>query len=328
MNQMRQFLTTLVVLWTAASIAAYIYSKQQGIPFGIVLAATPAFLAEFAFYLVPGFPDVRARFDRLGAKPLRATLLTISGVIPYLIEAPRTGAFQAQFFLALLSVVAVASFWYVWLRGGFLADLAFLGFMAAVYLSKSFDRGYGHPAPHVALGILGQLMWIRVGLMAVLSLRGLEDPRFSFVPLAREWRVGAVFYAYFLPVAAALGYLLNFAHYRPQPLDWWKFVLLLIGMFFAFLWVVALAEEFFFRAFLQTLLEKHLRSTRLGLAIAAVIFGLAHLWFRSFPNWRFAIVGFAAGIFYGLAFLKARSVRASMVTHALVVTTWRMFFAG
>jgi hypothetical protein len=33
-------------------------------------------------------------------------------------------------------------------------------------------------------------------------------------------------------------------------------------------------------------------------------------------------------VFYGIAFLKAQSVRASMVTHALVVTTWRMFFAG
>jgi hypothetical protein len=49
--------------------------------------------------------------------------------------------------------------------------------------------------------------------------------------------------------------------------------------------------------------------------------------FRHFPNWRFAIVGGVSGIFYGLAFLKARSVRAGMVTHALVVTTWRLFFS-
>jgi hypothetical protein len=34
-----------------------------------------------------------------------------------------------------------------------------------------------------------------------------------------------------------------------------------------------------------------------------------------------------AGVFYGLAFRQARSIRASMVTHALTVTTWRMLFS-
>jgi uncharacterized protein len=328
MNQMRQFLTTLVVLWTAASLAAYIYTQQQNIPSRIAFAVTPAFLVELAFYLAPGFADVRAAFGRLGSKSGRAALLAVSAVIPYLIEAPLTGAFQAKFFLGLVAVVLVASFWYVWLEPGTFPDLMFLAFMGGVYLSKSFDRGYGHPAPHVALGILGQLMWIRLGLTAVLTLRGLEDVGFGFVPRGREWRVGAQFYLYFLPVAAALSYAVHFAHYRPQPLEWWKFLLLLAGMFLAFLWVVALAEEFFFRALLQTMLVQRLQSKWLGLAIASVLFGLAHLWFGSFPNWRFAIVGGASGVFYGLAFLKARSVRASMVTHALVVTTWRMFFVS
>ena len=289
---------------------------------------TPAFLVEFVFYLAPGFEEVRAAFDRLGGKSLRATLLAISAAIPYAIEAPFTGTFTWNFFFALLAVALVASFWYVGMQASWLYDIAFLAFMGGVYLSKSFDRGYGHPASHVALGILGQLMWIRLGMMAVLSVRGMGDIRFGFVPTAREWRVGVQFYVLFLPLAAALAYLLNFAHYRPQPLDWWKFMLLLIGTFFAFLWVVALAEEFFFRAFLQVLLAKRMGSDWAGLAVASVIFGLAHLWFRSFPNWRFAIVGGAAGVFYGGAFWKAGSMRASMVTHALVVTTWRMFFVS
>ncbi len=328
MNQMRQFLTTLVVLWTAALLAAYIYSQQQGIPAAIALAVTPAFLVEFAFYLAPGFAEARAAFGRLPSRSLRAALLAISAVIPYAIEAPFTGTFTWEFFSALLAVALVASFWYVGMSPSFWYDLAFLVFMGAVYLSKSFDRGYGRPAPHVALGILGQLMWIRLGLMAVLSIRGMDEIQFSFLPRAREWRVGAQFYALFLPVATALAYALDFVHFHPQPLDWWKFLLLAIGTFFAFLWVVALAEEFFFRAFLQVLLEKQMHSEKVALIAASVLFGLAHLWFHSFPNWRFAIVGTAAGVFYGLAFLKARSIRASMVTHALVVTTWRMFFVS
>ena len=289
---------------------------------------TPAFLVEFVFYLAPGFEEVRAAFGRLGGKSLRAALLAISAVIPYAIEAPFTGTFTWHFFSALLAVALVASFWYVGMDASWLYDVAFLTFMGAVYLSKSFDRGYGHPAPHVALGILGQLMWIRLGLMAVLSLRGMGEIRFGFMPLAQEWRVGVQFYVLFWPVAAALAYLLKIVHYQPRQLDGWKFLLLLIGTFLAFLWVVALAEEFFFRAFLQVLLAKRLGSDTAGLIAASVLFGLAHLWFRSFPNWRFAIAGAVTGVFYGLAFLKAGSIRASMVTHALVVTTWRMFFAS
>ena len=78
----------------------------------------------------------------------------------------------------------------------------------------------------------------------------------------------------------------------------------------------------------EDFLARGMRSETVGLILASVLFGLAHLAFRPFPNWRFAIVGGIAGVFYGLAFLQARSVRASMVTHALVVTTWRVFFTA
>jgi membrane protease YdiL (CAAX protease family) len=94
------------------------------------------------------------------------------------------------------------------------------------------------------------------------------------------------------------------------------------------LWVVSLAEEFFFRAFLQRVIARGTHSETVGLLAAAALFGLAHLPFRKFPNWRLAIVAGALGIFCGLSLLRARSVRASMVTHALVATTWRMFFSA
>jgi membrane protease YdiL (CAAX protease family) len=200
--------------------------------------------------------------------------------------------------------------------------------MAGVYLAKPFDAIYGRPAPHVALSILGQLMWIRLGLMAVLSLRSLDDARFGFVPSAKEWRVGVQHYLYFLPVGAALGYWERIARFHPQQLVWWKFAGVLVATFAGILWVVALAEEFFFRAFLQQALGKQLHSETAGLLTASVLFGLAHLPFRKFPNWRIAILAGVLGLFCGLALIKARSVKASMVTHALVVTTWRMFFSA
>ena len=323
---MRQFLTTLSVVWIAACIAAYLYSHQQHISSNIVLAVVPAFLVELAFYLAPGFPAVRKMFDALGPQLLRAALLSASALLPYLMLTTRTGSFGSMHFLELTAVVLIAAFWYACVPRGLPWDLLFLAFMAAVYLNRPFDRIYGHAAPHVALGILGQLMWIRVGLIAVLSLRALEDSRFGFVPSRQEWLVGIQHYLYFLPVGAALGYWERFARFHLQPMEWWKFPLVLVGTFAGILWVVALAEEFFFRAFLQQVLARRLHSETFGLLVASVLFGLAHLPFRKFPNWRVAIIAGVLGLFCGLALIKARSVRASMETHALVVTTWRMFF--
>ncbi len=99
MKRMRQFLTTLSLVWTAACIAAYVYSHQQHISSAVALAVLPAFLVELAFYLVPGFPKVRAAFDELGAKALRAALLAASGVIPYLMVSAHTGTFRLVSFL-------------------------------------------------------------------------------------------------------------------------------------------------------------------------------------------------------------------------------------
>jgi uncharacterized protein len=328
MKHMRQFLTTLFLVWIAACIAAYVYSHQQHIPSTLALAVVPAFLLELAFYLVPGFPAVRKRFDALAAKPVRAVLLTASGMLPYLIESLGVRTFHLASSVELLALILVAAFWYVWIPPGIFADLLFLSLMAAVYLSKPFEHIYGQPAPHVPLAVLGQLMWIRLGLMAVLSLRSLDDAHFGFFPTSEEWRVGVRHFLFFLPIGGALAYVVDLGQFNPHPLPWWQFGVFLVLTFWGILWVVSLAEEFFFRAFLQRVLARGTHSETVGLLAAAALFGLAHLPFRKFPNWRLGIVAGALGIFCGLSLLRARSVRASMVTHALVATTWRMFFSS
>ena len=325
---MRQFLTTLSLVWIAACIAAYFYSHQQHISSRVALAVVPAFLIEFGFYLAPGFVAVRKRFDALGSKELRGALLAASGVIPYLIEILRGHTFHWGRCVELLALILVAAFWYVWIRPGMLADFLFLGFMAAVYLARLFDPIYGPLTSHVSLGVLGQLMWIHIGLLAVLSLRSLDDVPFGFVPTREEWRIGARHFLFFLPVGAALAYVVQLGQFSPHPRSWWQFGLLLVLTFWGILWVVSLAEEFFFRAFLQRVIARGAHSEIAGLLAASALFGLAHLPFRKFPNWRMAIVTAALGFFCGLSLLRARSVRASMVTHALVATTWRMFFSN
>jgi len=102
---------------------------------------------------------------------------------------------------------------------------------------------------------------------------------------------------------------------------------LVVINFFGTLWVLALGEEFFFRGLLQQWTTRWLHSEWAGLALTSVVFGSVHLWYRPFPNWRIVPVAILLGVFCGLAFRQAKSIRASMVTHALTVTAWRLFFS-
>lgn len=326
MKRMRRFLIALVVVWAAAGIAAYFYSTQQNIPATLAAALLPAFLIELGLYIAPGFQTVRRLFEQLGSKSIRAGLLTVSAAIPYTLASLSVHSFQFTSLLLLLALAGVASFWYACLKRSGVADFFFLAFMAAVYLSRIFAWIYPRVNPHLPLEILGHLMWVRIGIMAVLSVRGFENIRFGFVPSRAEWRTGAKLYLFFLPVAGLLAYAVHSLHFHLVPVVWWQYPARVIFTFLGMLWVVALGEEFFFRGFLQQLLSKGLRSEIAGLVVASALFGLAHLPVRGFPNWRMVALTAILGLFCGLAFLRARSIRAAMVTHALAATTFRLFF--
>lgn len=323
---MRRFLIALALVWMGASIAAFFYSQQQSIPRPIAIAVLPAFLLEIALYLAPGFPEVRKLFDRIPSKTMRSSLLTLSAIAPYLLVSLRLGSFRWSSLVLLTVLSGVLAFWYVWMRPAGVVDGVFLVLLAAVFVARIFPGIYTRPVPSLPLDVLGRLMWIRIGILAVLSLRRIDNVRFGFIPSSAEWRIGIQQFLYFVPVAALAGYFLQMAHFHPIAIVWWKFPLYVLGTFLGVLWVLALAEEFFFRGFLQQILARGLHSEIAGLLATSVIFGMAHLAFRHFPNWQFASVAALAGLFYGLAYMRARSVRAGMVTHALVVTTWRVFF--
>jgi len=255
-------------------------------------------------------------------------LLAFSAAAPYLIYSLISGTFQWRWFGLLGLLASIAASWFIAQpRRAPLFDILFLAFMAGVFLTKILGRIYIDLSPRLPADILGQLMWIRVGVVSVLSFRKLGGIGFGFIPSARDWKVGVQNFLAFLPVGIALGIWLRFAQPRPLAGPWWKVVVIALGTFCAFLWVVALSEEFFFRGVLQQAFAKLTRNRWSGLLLASVAFGLVHLPFRHFPNWQFAILAFAAGLFYGIAYMRARSIRAAMVTHALVVTTWRVFFS-
>ncbi|MBI5282742.1 MAG: CPBP family intramembrane metalloprotease [Candidatus Solibacter usitatus] len=243
--------------------------------------------------------------------------LVLFAPLPYLLYALPCGVFAPASMLAILAASAIAAWWYaLWPRQRW-SDALYVALMAAPLIFKVFPFIYDPPVPDVRLDFLGQLLWIRTGVVTLLRERNPEGVHFGFWPDAREWRVGAVWYAALLPAVFALAWLTGFAQPAWPPWNWRETLLRAAATFIGILWVVALSEEFFFRGLLQRWI---------GIAGASVLFGLAHLGFRQFPNWRFAIVAGVAGVFYGMACRRGGGIRAAMVTHALTVVTWRLFF--
>lgn len=288
----------------------------------------PALLAEMALYLGMGSPAVRARLDAIRPTAIRAATLAASAVAPYWLYSVPTGVFDWNSFASLALLALIAAYWFVLLPHRGAVDLLFLGFMAAIMLAKPLPGLYARPHPEVRLEFLGQLMWFRLGVLAMLSIRGVQGVGFGMFPKRHEWFIGLRYFVAFLPVAAILGYVTGFAAFGLPEMPAWKIALLGVGTFLGVLWVVALGEEFFFRGLLQQWMTRWWGSRVLGLLACSAVFGLVHLPFREFPNWRFALLAAVAGLFYGRAFQAAKGIRASMVTHALVVTTWRVFFAA
>jgi membrane protease YdiL (CAAX protease family) len=322
-QSLKGFAAALVMLWVTLCIAALLYSQDKDIPWWIVAAVVPAFLIEVSLYAATGVSAIRARVECLPHSTLILGMAA-TAVLPYSIYSVGTGVFDWKTAAAIAGLAAAPGLWWVVLGANTAADAGFLLLVAIPVLMKVFPALYTDPIPRLQLHVLGLLMWYRTGIVSVLAIRKMEGIGFSFIPARREWRIGVKNYLLFLPVGLLFALAIGFV--RPDPVDiTWRTLALACGTFIVTLWVLAAAEEFFFRGLLQQLLARKLGRNAVAIVIASMIFGAAHLGFREFPNWKFALLATFAGIFYGQAYSQAGSVRAPMVTHALVVTTWRVF---
>jgi membrane protease YdiL (CAAX protease family) len=314
------------LLWAAGAVAAFFYAQDRGIPLTAALAVLPAFLLEASLYFTVGVERLRFRLEKLPPAGV-AVALVIAAVAPYTLAALALRNFSWHSLGVIAALAVVAAFWYVVFPHQTAVDILFLIFIAAVWLSRAIPPLYPSTVGALPLGTLGQLMWFRTGLFAILSVRRLKNIGFGFWPAAREWKIGALYFAALAPVVAALGWAIHFARPHLHYTSWQRTTLIGLATFFGILWVVALGEEFFFRGLLQQWIAGWLHNDWAGLLMTSLLFGSVHLWYRPFPNWRIAALAAVAGVFYGMAYRQARSIRASMVTHALTVTAWRLFFS-
>jgi membrane protease YdiL (CAAX protease family) len=300
---------------------AFWYAGDRGIPAETAAALLPAFLLEVVLYVASGLRKVRERLEEL-PPALLAAGLALTAPLSYFACALPTGTVSLLSLVILIALALVASFWYLVFGPRPAADAGFLVLMAVPLLLDTFNVVYPDIAERVPVKTLGVLMWYRTGLLSVLTIRRMEGIGFGFLPKRGEWVIGIRNFIWFLPIGLITAFSLGFVEVRPLQFNA-RTVLIALATFAGVLWVLAVAEEFFFRGLLQQMLTRLFGSQTAGLILASLIFGAVHLPYRAFPNWRFAVLAACAGVFYGRAYQQAGSIRAAMVTHAMVVTVWK-----
>jgi hypothetical protein len=308
------FTLAVVIGWILLTAAGFYYARLKSIPASLAAPLIAAFLIEYVFYLVPGFPSLREWLA--GNVPPRrlALVLALSAMAPYLVYSLATGQFRTVAASRLAALVLVLSFWYVLRRPSPARDLLLLGLIAVVFVTKFFRQIYISQVPQVS--ILGQLMLIRLFASVMLILRRIEGTGFGFLPSAKEWLIGLRNFLWFLPLGLALWAGLGMLKVQTSRTE----LLMLPLRFLGLLWVTALWEEFLARGLLQQWLTDWTKRPNLALCMASTVFGISHLWFPPYPNWKMAIVTTVLGWFCGRAYNEAGGIRAAMVTHALVAT--------
>ncbi len=291
-----------------------------------MFAALPAFLIEAILYLGSVFREPRDWMGRLRPPRLQAAILWVSAVIPYCVFALAAETFQRNAFYLLAALSAILAFWYVLLPRRPAYDFGFLVIAAAPIIARVFQRVYVSPDPHLRVDVLGHLMWIRLGIAALLILRQWNPGEFGFWPRPREWRIGLLWYAAFAIPIVVIALVTHDVRFEPLQGPWWRVSAIVLGTFFGVLWIVALGEELFFRGVVQRGLLDSWQSPAAAIAISSLLFGAVHLWFHHYPDWRRAVTASLLGAACGFAYWQSGSVRSPMVTHAFVVATWRMFF--
>ena len=154
-----------------------------------------------------------------------------------------------------------------------------------------------------------------VGLVEAMYLflvvRPLPGIGYTYRLTTRDAATAVIVFLAYAVVALPIGFATGFIGWRPA-LD----ATHLVGGPLIIYLVTGVPEEFLFRGLLQNLLSGWL-GPRLGLVVASIVFGLAHL-----PDPRYVLLATIAGVAYGLVYARTQRITASAITHALVDATW------
>jgi uncharacterized protein len=239
--------------------------------------------------------------------------------IPYLLTACPLGWFRWQWFalyLLLPPVVAVLLTMVSVLDPGQRGH--WVEFLVLLALGLAVDLRWFEAAWPLGLGFINKLLLLDAGLYGFMGVRGLSGVGFDLRLRGNDWKIGLREWAFYTPIAIALGLALGFLHWHRHIDPPWMVPLAWLFTFF----LIALPEEIYFRGWMQNLLERRL-GRMASLLVTAAIFGLSHFNKRTaFFNWRYVLLAAIAGVFYGRAWRAERRIGASVIMHTTVDTLW------
>jgi membrane protease YdiL (CAAX protease family) len=242
--------------------------------------------------------------------------------LPYAIVAISYSQFRWGWF-ALYLLLPVAISWMLYHAS--VADPDQRGdwrdFLILAVLGLAVDLRWFEPAwpPHLA--VFNKILLLDGGIYGFLAIRRLQGVGFDLRLRFADLRIGLREFAFFAPIAMALGLGLGFLHFHPELPSLSRAVMAWLFTFF----FIAVPEELFFRGWLQNLLGRRV-GRQWALVVTAILFGLSHFNKRAIHfNWRYVLLAAIAGIFYGRAWRQERRVGAAAVTHATVDTLWSLW---
>lgn len=293
-------------------------TSTVGIPVPLILAAVLVLLPYLAAAFFPKLLTVTTK------KLPTATriLCPVALCIPYVLVAWSAGIFHWNW-LALYALlpIAVAALMHQASRVDPDQHGNWRDFLVLAVLGLAVDLRWFERAWPAHLAAFNKILLLDAGIYGFLAIRQLNGVGLDLRLRLRDIAIGLREFAFYAPLAIALGLSLGFLHLHagwPNPLH-------AAGAFVFTFFLIAVPEELFFRGWLQNLLER--RVGKIGsLAITAVLFGLSHFNKRALHfNWRYVLLAALAGIFYGRAWRHDRRVGASAITHALVDTIWGLW---
>lgn len=312
---------TALLVWAAIVILAGVLGNWMGFGgkrFAIALAVAAVLFGFEWFVAAPGVQEFAQRSVG-GRGALVSPLVPLIAVIVY------------SFAIAGSAKLAVAAAAYVLLPSLLLARSAgkqpgaWEDYAAAtvLWIPVQFHWLYKlFPYPAPLTHTLSIVLALSTGAAAFVLLRRLPDAGYAI-----EWRRGFAWnfgfhYGVYAGIAILLGLRIGFLAFAPSLARSRSLPVFVLGVLFFTAW----PEEFFFRGILQNILSRTLKNERIGLAIASVIFGFSHIFHAPYPNWKYVLMATIAGLFYGHAWMKTRSLVPGVLVHAAVDISWHVLF--
>ena len=316
-------LWTALGLWTASVAGAAIYGAWRGYS-GRAYVLTLCVLAFLlAIQLLAAAGNFGERFARrIGSS--RGALLAVVPLLAYVIYLAGTGNFTVPRFALAAAYVLLPVF--VVISAGAAKPGAWQDYLAmlAIFLPLKFrwlDGLWPYPGPRVAQ-MAPMLLAITVALATFLLVRQFSGVGYNIV-WGRDAALSVLFhFALLALIVIPLGIALHFIQFDPEQAHWRSLPVDAAIIFLLTAW----PEEFLFRGLLQNSLAHTFSSETAGWFTASVIFGLAHISYGVFPNWRYALLATIAGVFYGRTWRKTESIFPAAIVHALVDITWHLLF--